>query len=97
MGMSTYVKEGFMNRDAKLRRFRVTSLLLWLPIACFATASAWAQATSAGTISGLVADQQNAAVPGAEVKMVDPTTNPARTTITNEVGRYPFINVQPGV
>ena len=69
-----------MNRDAKFTRFRVSSLLLWLTVALIATASAWAQATSAGTISGLVSDQQNAAVAGVEVKMVDPTTNSARTT-----------------
>ncbi|HMC58776.1 MAG TPA: carboxypeptidase-like regulatory domain-containing protein, partial [Candidatus Solibacter sp.] len=81
-----------MNRCVNLKGFRVSSWLLALSIACIATASAWAQATSAGTIGGLVTDQQNAAVAGADVKMVDPTTNSARTTITNEVGRYTVIN-----
>jgi len=86
-----------MNRNATLRRSRVSSLLLGLLIASIATASAWAQATSAGTISGLVTDQQNAAIAGAEVKIADPTTNSERTATTNGVGRYTFINVEPGV
>src|ERR1051326_8070946 len=86
-----------MNRNAGIRGFRVSSLLLGSLIACIATAAAWAQATSDGTISGLVTDPQNAAIAGADVKIVDPTTNTSRLTSTNGVGRYTFINVEPGI
>jgi hypothetical protein len=58
---------------------------------------AWAQLTSTGSVSGLVTDQQNAVVAGAEVKMVDTATNAALTTATNEAGRYIFPTVNPGV
>ncbi|HEY2016287.1 MAG TPA: carboxypeptidase-like regulatory domain-containing protein, partial [Bryobacteraceae bacterium] len=56
----------------------------------------WAQSTSTGTVSGLVTDQQNAAIVGAEVRLVDVQTNTPRSTVTNETGRYSFINVTPG-
>lgn len=56
-----------------------------------------AQSTSAGTVSGQVKDAQGAAVSGAEVKLLDPSTNASRTTITNEEGRYAFVNVPPGI
>jgi hypothetical protein len=56
-----------------------------------------AQSTSSGTVSGLVSDQQNAVVPGAEVTLTDVATNAARKTTTNDAGRYIFVNVPPGV
>jgi hypothetical protein len=34
---------------------------------------------------------------GAEVKLTDVSTSVARTTVTNEAGRYRFLNVLPGV
>src|SRR5262245_3494237 len=57
----------------------------------------WAQSTSTGTVSGQVTDAQSAAVPGAEVKLLDASTGASRTTITNEEGRYAFVNVPPGI
>jgi len=51
---------------------------------------------AAGTVSGLVTDQQNAVVAGAEVQLVDVTTNIATKTATNESGRYIFVSVPPG-
>jgi len=56
-----------------------------------------AQSTSAGTVSGQVTDQQNEAVPGAEVVLRDVATNTSLTTVTNEAGRYTFVNVDPGI
>src|SRR5438477_1114845 len=55
---------------------------------------AWSQST--GTVSGQVTDQQGAAVAAAEVKLTDPTTNKSLTTLTNETGRYIFLNVPSG-
>ncbi|HEV3199289.1 MAG TPA: carboxypeptidase-like regulatory domain-containing protein [Bryobacteraceae bacterium] len=57
----------------------------------------WAQSTSTGTVSGQVTDQQNAVVAGAEVRLIDMQTSTARSTVTNESGRYSLINVAPGV
>jgi hypothetical protein len=58
---------------------------------------AWAQATSTSSVTGQVTDQQNAAIPGAEVKLIDTATTSTLTTTTNEAGRYIFINVSPGI
>ncbi len=41
-------------------------------------------------------DEQNAAVPGAEVKLVDLSTNGVQSTISNDAGRYIFTQVNPG-
>ena len=63
--------------------------------ALFCAASLWAQTSSSGTISGQVTDQRGAAVPDAEVQIVDPTTNIATKTTTNASGRYTIVNVEP--
>ncbi len=57
---------------------------------------AWSQATSSSTVSGLVSDQQQAAVPGAEVRLTDPSTNQTSVTKSNSSGRYIFVNVNSG-
>jgi len=56
----------------------------------------WSQATSTAAVTGQVTDQQNAAVAGAEVKLMDTATNSALTTATNDTGRYVFVNVPSG-
>ena len=48
------------------------------------------------TVTGVVTDQSNAAVPAAEVRLNDLSTNAALTASTNEAGRYIFVNVPPG-
>src|SRR5262245_62000473 len=58
---------------------------------------AWAQSTSTGTISGQVTDEQNAVVSGADVILLDVATNAERKTVTNDTGRYTFVNVPPGI
>jgi hypothetical protein len=63
----------------------------------FASFEAWAQSSSSGTVSGQVTDQQNALIVGAEVLLTDVQINTSRTTVSNEAGRYSFINVTPGV
>ena len=54
------------------------------------------QTSTAGTVAGQVTDEQNAAVPGAEVKLTVSTTNLVQTSNTNEAGRYIFSQVPPG-
>jgi len=59
-------------------------------------APAWAQATSTSTVAGLVTDESSAVVPGAAITLTDADTKAARTTTSNETGRYIFVNVPPG-
>src|SRR4051794_39937539 len=54
-----------------------------------------AQAAS-GTLTGVVTDQSGAAIVGAAVRIVDAETNSGRTAITNDVGRYTVVNLNPG-
>ncbi|HEV2663847.1 MAG TPA: carboxypeptidase regulatory-like domain-containing protein, partial [Blastocatellia bacterium] len=56
-----------------------------------------AQSTSTGTVSGQVTDPQNAAVTGATVTLRDVATNAELKTVTNDAGRYTFVNVHPGL
>jgi hypothetical protein len=65
-------------------------------LATFCAPSGWSQATSSSTITGLVTDESNAAIVGAEVKIVDTATGSAQTTLSNETGRYVLVNVAPG-
>jgi hypothetical protein len=44
-----------------------------------------------------VTDPQNAVIVGAEVKVTDVATNAVQTALTNETGRYVFVNVPSGV
>ncbi len=57
---------------------------------------AWSQATSTSSVSGLVTDQQQAAIPGAEVSLTDTSTNQTSVAKTNGAGRYIFVNVNSG-
>ena len=77
----------------------LTPKLLVLSVAIllgFGTTAAWSQATSTAALAGLVTDEQNAAIPGAEVRLVDATIGGIQTTLTNESGRYVIANVAPG-
>ncbi len=87
----------------KLRPTRVLCLFLpWLCAVCVGslmilnTPRAWAQSTSTGRVAGQVTDQQNAAVVGAEVVLIDTSTNTRQSMLTNQVGRYLFLNIHPG-
>src|SRR5262249_31403978 len=55
-----------------------------------------AQSTSTGTIAGQVTDRQSAVIVGAEVILNDTSTSTTQTTLTNDVGRFIFLNVAPG-
>jgi hypothetical protein len=82
-----------------MKRYRsflgFTALLVAILVAAGAV-PAWSQATSTATISGLVMDEQNAAVAAAEVRLLEMATGGSQTTLTNETGRYVLVNVQPG-
>lgn len=72
----------------------VLSLAIYLS---FGTTAAWSQATTTSTVTGQVTDPSSAAVPGVEIKLIDTSTNSAQTTLSNEAGRYIFVNVPSGV
>jgi len=62
----------------------------------FGASPAWAQNAATGVVSGLVTDQQGAAIPGANVKLTELSTNSSTNVTTNEAGRYTFPSVSPG-
>src|SRR3954447_25784831 len=76
---------------ARLCRFSLGSLLI------LSLCPAWGQSTSTGRISGQVTDQQDSAIAGAALVLTDTSTNTRQSTVTNEVGRYLFLNVHPGI
>src|SRR5947209_5228777 len=95
-----------MNRSQTLNTLRVSlrpaGVCTGLIVACIglllsSATPAWPQATSSSSITGQVMDQSNAAVAGAEVVILENSTNSRRTTTTNELGRYVFMDVSPGV
>src|SRR5215475_2862644 len=57
---------------------------------------ALAQSAVTGAVSGTVTDQNNAAVPGATVTLINSGTNREETTITTSEGNFRFTNLQPG-
>jgi Carboxypeptidase regulatory-like domain len=63
---------------------------------CFSATLACAQSTATGTVSGLISDPQGAIVVGAEIRLIDVQTSTERSTVTNNTGRYTFVNVPPG-
>jgi hypothetical protein len=61
------------------------------------TASTKAQeATGQGRIDGRVTDKTKAVVPGAKVTITNTSTNVALSVVTNNVGDYQLINLNPG-
>lgn len=57
----------------------------------------WGQAVDTGTVIINVTDQSGAVVSGASVKISEASTSTTRTGTTNDVGRYIFVSVPPGV
>ncbi|MGH9641389.1 MAG: carboxypeptidase-like regulatory domain-containing protein [Terriglobales bacterium] len=80
-----------MNLSGKLRLMAVCFGLLLL-----ACAPGWGQATSTGAVIGQVTDQSGAAIPGAQIRMVEKSTSTVLTTLSNDAGRYFVADVAPG-
>src|SRR5579883_2039010 len=81
-----------------LRRWKFPIVSAGLAFGILLTTSSlplWSQAAT-GTLQGQVMDQQNAAIPGAAVKLTDTATNATLTTQSNDTGRYIFVNLPPG-
>jgi hypothetical protein len=58
--------------------------------------SVWAQAVSTSQVSGTVQDSSGAAIPGAQVKLVQTETGAVRTTLTAVDGSYLFASLVIG-
>ena len=84
-----------LTRSGVSFRFLAFAVCLGIVLSLSAT-SAWAQSSTAGTVAGQVIDEQNAAIPGATVKITDTSTNAALTVNTNNDGLYVFPQVSPG-
>jgi hypothetical protein len=78
------------------RAYTVTSATGLILLGLLSSVPAWSQATSTGSVSGIVTDQQQAAIPGAEIRLLDPSTKETSTAKSNGSGRYIFINVKSG-
>jgi hypothetical protein len=59
--------------------------------------ASWTQATSTGTVIGQVKDEKGGFISAAAVTLTDVATGTARSVVTNNAGRYLFIDTPPGV
>ena len=55
----------------------------------------WAQTSLMGAISGVVTDPSGAVVPGVTAILTDTATKEQHTAITNDAGRYGFVDLPP--
>src|SRR5579859_6263207 len=78
--------------------FNKRAVLCVVALCCLvaiAPSALYPQSASTGTVNGTVSDAQGASVAGATVTLTDSVTSIARTTSTNENGRYIFVDVNP--
>jgi hypothetical protein len=68
------------------------AVLLWAGV----TGSAFAQSTNSGDISGTVTDGTGAAVPGANVTVLNVATGVSKTYVTNDSGVYDTSSIVAG-
>ena len=81
-----------------MRRVRIVLVLSFaLAVAALAPVLAFGQVTGSGTIIGSVADQSGAVIVGAEVKLTDRSTGSYEVQPSNQVGRFTFSSVKPGM
>jgi hypothetical protein len=80
----------------KRTRSFVLALLAVLGLVWMSPASAPAQNTTTGTITGQVTDAQGKAIVGAVILLTNNATQGATPTVSNAAGRFAFVNLQPG-
>jgi len=86
----------FLRRSVSSRFSPVKICVVLSMFCCLSAVFAWGQAVSTGTLTGQVVDQQDKVVLGAAVTLTDVSTGAARSTQTNDAGRYVFTQVPPG-
>jgi len=75
----------------------VLVVVAWCCLFALTSSALYSQASSTGTVAGLISDASGAAVAGATVTLTDKATGTHQTTTSNEAGRYTFTNVFPGI
>src|SRR5208337_4591786 len=74
---------------------RVYSLFCLSFFLLFCLTPGFAQ-TGTTSLRGSVLDASGAAVPGASIKLTDPELAVQRSTVSNDIGQYEFLSLQPG-
>src|ERR1017187_10978494 len=77
-----------------MRNKKIWLVLLVLPL--LVANYAWAQGIPTGTLSGNVADEAGAGLPGVSVIATSPALQGSRTTVTNVNGDWVMPNLPPG-
>ncbi len=77
-------------------KIKIPFVLQVLAVLSLIAASAFAQTSGAGTITGTIADQQNAVVPDAAIVIHNVDTNVDRGFVSNGAGIYTAPFLQPG-
>jgi hypothetical protein len=77
----------------------VTSLIvrLFLAIAIFTAPALFAQLAGTGTIQGTITDPSGAIIPGAEIKVVQASTNVEHDQKSTAAGLYSVAGLEPGL
>jgi len=85
------------HRNTSRRTILTASLaILGCALLLLTLTPAWGQSTSTGTVVGQVTDTTGAVVVGATVSLIDNKTGVAKSIKSNDVGRFIFVNVDPG-
>ena len=72
-------------------------LLAMVVLVCALPRSGWTQATTTGTIAGVVKDTTGAVLPGVTVEVASPALiEKVRSAVTDDQGRYKVVNLRPG-
>ncbi len=83
-------------RRQSLQSFTICVVALVITLVLTNAIPMWAQSTNSGTLAGTVTDPSGAVVNGASVNLTDNATKTARSTTTNDAGRYIFVDLAPG-
>ena len=75
--------------------FRATRIVSFLLLVLLSCAGASAQ-FEAGSVQGIVQDATGAVIPNARVELQSLSTNAGRNTVSNSLGEWSFVAVQPG-
>ncbi|MGH9837747.1 MAG: carboxypeptidase-like regulatory domain-containing protein, partial [Blastocatellia bacterium] len=76
---------------------RTITMLSFVFLLLISVATAVAQESQQGTITGFVSDQSQAALVRAEVTVTSQSTGLSRKVLTNSEGLYVVVGLQPGV
>lgn len=84
------------NGVRSFRGYGIFASLLCLCMLALFSGRLYAQTATTGQVVGRVTDPSGAAIPGAQVTLLEPSTNTKLTTAANSAGHYAFPVVSPG-